>query len=118
MRTRPHSLYPRRRPKRPPPPLPYPRRVQPGSRPRCPQLPSMRACGHDGRSAAVPPWCQAGERVSPSTSTLDTGILVLPTMAGHPLKRNSKQRLSSEFEDKMLLFPWEITMIILYLFHL
>ncbi|KAM3224853.1 hypothetical protein ACQJBY_057925 [Aegilops geniculata] len=34
----------------------------------------------------------------------DTGILVLPTMAGHPLKRNSKQRLSSEFEDKMYAF--------------
>jgi hypothetical protein len=34
----------------------------------------------------------------------DTGILVLPTMAGYPLKRNSKQRLSSEFEDKMYAF--------------
>ncbi|KAI4967076.1 hypothetical protein ZWY2020_031074 [Hordeum vulgare] len=34
----------------------------------------------------------------------DTVILVLPTMAGHPLKRNSKQRLSSEFEDKMYAF--------------
>lgn len=34
----------------------------------------------------------------------DTGILILPTTAGYPLKRNSKQRLSSEFEDRMYAF--------------
>ncbi|CAM0944083.1 unnamed protein product [Alopecurus aequalis] len=34
----------------------------------------------------------------------DTGILVLPTMDGYPLKRNSRQRLTSEFEDQMYAF--------------
>ncbi|WVZ73620.1 hypothetical protein U9M48_021906 [Paspalum notatum var. saurae] len=34
----------------------------------------------------------------------DTGILVLPTTAGYPLKRNSKERLSSGFEDRMYKF--------------
>uniref|UniRef100_A0A0A9D4E8 Amidase domain-containing protein n=1 Tax=Arundo donax TaxID=35708 RepID=A0A0A9D4E8_ARUDO len=34
----------------------------------------------------------------------DTGILVLPTTAGYPLKRNSKERLSSGFEDRMYAF--------------
>ncbi|KAL6635151.1 hypothetical protein ACP70R_027822 [Stipagrostis hirtigluma subsp. patula] len=34
----------------------------------------------------------------------DTGILVLPTTAGYPLKRNSKERLSSVFEDRMYAF--------------
>ncbi|PNT69605.1 hypothetical protein BRADI_3g58760v3 [Brachypodium distachyon] len=34
----------------------------------------------------------------------DTGILVLPTMAGYPLKRNSRKRLSPEFEDRMYAF--------------
>ncbi|KAL6911513.1 hypothetical protein ACP4OV_000318 [Aristida adscensionis] len=34
----------------------------------------------------------------------DSGILVLPTTAGCPLKRNSKERLSSGFEDRMYAF--------------
>ncbi|TVU28575.1 hypothetical protein EJB05_20097, partial [Eragrostis curvula] len=34
----------------------------------------------------------------------DTGVLVIPTTAGYPLKRNSKQRLSSGFEDRMYAF--------------
>ncbi|KAG8072443.1 hypothetical protein GUJ93_ZPchr0006g44176 [Zizania palustris] len=34
----------------------------------------------------------------------DTGILVLPTTAGYPLKRNSKQRLSPGFEDRVCAF--------------
>ncbi|KAF8729884.1 hypothetical protein HU200_017345 [Digitaria exilis] len=34
----------------------------------------------------------------------DTGVLVLPTTAGYPLKRNSKERLSSGFEDRMYKF--------------
>ncbi|CAN6274384.1 unnamed protein product [Urochloa humidicola] len=34
----------------------------------------------------------------------DTGILVLPTTAGYPLKRNSKERLSSGFEERMYKF--------------
>ncbi|KAF0933068.1 hypothetical protein E2562_013814 [Oryza meyeriana var. granulata] len=34
----------------------------------------------------------------------DTGILVLPTTAGYPLKRKAKQRLSSGFEDRMCAF--------------
>ncbi|XP_062221969.1 outer envelope protein 64, mitochondrial-like [Phragmites australis] len=34
----------------------------------------------------------------------DSGILVLPTTAGYPLKRNSKERLSSGFEDRIYAF--------------
>uniref|UniRef100_A0A0D9VL71 Amidase domain-containing protein n=1 Tax=Leersia perrieri TaxID=77586 RepID=A0A0D9VL71_9ORYZ len=34
----------------------------------------------------------------------DTGILVLPTTAGYPLKRNAKQRLSSAFKDRLHAF--------------
>jgi Asp-tRNA(Asn)/Glu-tRNA(Gln) amidotransferase A subunit family amidase len=34
----------------------------------------------------------------------DTGILVLPTTAGYPLKRNARQRLSPGFEDRMSAF--------------
>ncbi|KAK3155321.1 hypothetical protein QOZ80_2BG0201730 [Eleusine coracana subsp. coracana] len=34
----------------------------------------------------------------------DTGVLVIPTTAGYPLKKNSKERLSSGFEDRMYAF--------------
>ncbi|AQK75011.1 Amidase [Zea mays] len=43
-------------------------------------------------------------RVALKNLLKDTGILVLPTTAGYPLKRNSKERLSSGFEDRMYKF--------------
>ncbi|CAL4885430.1 unnamed protein product [Urochloa decumbens] len=43
-------------------------------------------------------------RVALKNLLKDTGILVLPTTAGYPLKRNSKERLSSGFEERMYKF--------------
>ncbi|EEC74029.1 hypothetical protein OsI_08982 [Oryza sativa Indica Group] len=43
-------------------------------------------------------------RAALKTLLKDTGILVLPTTAGYPLKRNARQRLSPGFEDRMSAF--------------
>ncbi|WVZ99065.1 hypothetical protein U9M48_044416 [Paspalum notatum var. saurae] len=45
-----------------------------------------------------------GQPFTDCNNQKDTEILVLPTTAGYPLKRNSKERLSSGFEDIMYKF--------------